>query len=559
MGKDQYIVGIDFGTLSVRSSVIRVRDGFERGTAVSEYKHQVMDQNLTASENEPLPPDFALQNPTDYIESLIESVNQAVKDSGVVVKHIIGIGVDFTSPTVLATNSMGVPLCNFPEFKNRPHAYAKLWKHHAADDQAKRLLKEAQDRKEDWLSFYGGGLSAENTVCKIMETYEKDRELYDQATNFVNAVDWIVWQLTDQLIFSSADTGFKKNYQNGKYPSYDYLESVSKGFGNMYKEKMNAPIQAIGTEAGKLSKVMAEKLGLYPEISVAVGLNDGHVTPAAVKAVRPGILSAILGTSGCYFINSEKFKEVPGMLGIVYEGVVENLWCFEAGQTSFGDTFAWFTKNFVPSEYQEEAKKLNLNLHEYLTRKCSTQKIGQHGLIALDWNNGNRSILCDASLSGLLIGYTLTTKPEDIYRALMEACAFGARKIIETMNQYELEINEIVVAGGMLKNKFFMQMLSDITRLPISITKSNAIGALGSAIYGAVAAGCYPNITTASDAMGNKVPNVFKPNEEKAAAYDLLYEQYTALYTLFGEKQPEIMHQLKKIQKNSTLTINNKN
>ena len=549
---DQYILGVDFGTLSVRSTIVRVSDGFEKGTAAVRYEHGVMDTHLTASKGEVLPPDFALQVPADYLKAFHKSVHEAVLNSGVVVRHIIGIGIDFTSATVLATDEKGTPICEFPEFTNRPHAYAKLWKHHGGNHQADRLLKVAQERNESWLPRYGGLLSSELVLPKVLETFEKDPEVYNRTAFFVDALDWINWLLTGKLVYAAADSGFKRHYQDGQYPSYEYLEAVSPGFGNVYTEKMAGPIQPLGSKAGELTEKMAQWLGLESGISVSVGNIDAHVTAAAIQAVEPGIMTAIIGTSACYIVSAPEFKEVPGMLGITYGGIAENTWCFEAGQSAFGDIFAWFVANCVPPEYHEEAKNENLNLHDYLTRKASVQEIGEHGLIALDWHNGNRSILCDHNLSGLILGQTLTTRAEDIYRALLESCAFGARKIIETMKDHGVEIKEIVAAGGLLKNKWLMQLMSDVTRIPLSISEATMVGALGSAVYGAVAAGCYKDVEEASAAMGSKVPNVYKPHESRSEKYDKLYQEYLTLHDYFGTGANQVMSRLKKIKEEAS-------
>ncbi|WP_128331728.1 ribulokinase [Apibacter sp. HY039] len=548
---DQYILGVDFGTLSVRSTVVRVSDGFEKGTAAVRYKHGVMDTHLTVSKNELLPPDFALQVPSDYLESFQKSAQEAILNSGVVVRHIIGIGIDFTSATVLATDDQGKPLCEYPEFSDRPHAYAKLWKHHGANEQAQRLLEVAKQRKEPWLPRYGGLLSSELLLPKVLETFEKDPEIYKNTVHFVDALDWMSWLLTGNLVYASADSGFKRHYQDGKYPDPEYLEKVSPGFGRVYIDKMSAPIQPLGSKSGNLTQEWAQRLGLEPGISVSVGNIDAHVTAAAIKAVEPGIMTAILGTSACYIVSGPEFKEVPGMLGITYGGVSDGTWCFEAGQSAFGDILAWYIQNCVPEEYAESAKNENLNLHDYLTRKASTQEIGEHGLLALDWHNGNRSILCDHNLSGMVLGLSLTTRAEDIYRALMESCAFGARKIIETMKQHGVVIKEIVAAGGLLKNKWLMQLISDVTRIPLSITEATMVGALGSAIYGSVAAGCYETLQQASDAMGSKIPNVYKPHEDRSVRYDELYNEYLTLHDYFGEGTNQVMSRLKKIKENA--------
>lgn len=541
----QYILGIDFGTLSGRAAVVRASDGKEMASAISEFKYQVMDVTLDAGDGQKLPPEFALQNPQDYIDVLGDAVPRAVKESGVDPKEIIGVGIDFTSATVLATDAQGVPMCEKEEWKNNPHAYVKLWKHHGGQKQSEKLLAVAQERGEWWLPRYGGLMSSELLLPKVLETFEKERELYDATERFVEALDWIVWMMTDNLVYAAGDSGYKRHYQDGQYPTKEYLEAVAPGFGNVYEDKMPGEVHPLASSAGKLNEKYAELMGLNPGIEVAVGNIDAHVSAAAVKAVEPGQLTAILGTSAVYVVNGPELKEVPGMFGVVDGGIVDGQWAFEAGQSGVGDVFAWAVDNIVPAEYQKEAEEQGINLHTLLTNKCKDQEIGEHGLICLDWLNGNRSILVDNNLSGMILGIGLTTRVEDIYRALVESTAFGFRRIVQSFQEAGVEINEIVACGGLLKNEWLMQLYSNVTNLPLSVATTQVVGALGSAVYGAVAAGCYDNLAEAADAMGGKIPAAYKPQPEAVELYNELYAEYELLHDYFGRGENEVMHRLK--------------
>lgn len=552
MSDDKYVVGIDYGTLSGRAIIVRVSDGEEMGSAVKEYTHAVMDKTLTAHKDEPLPPDYALQYPEDYIEVLKIAVPEAIRESGVDPKDIIGIGTDFTSATVMPTDDSGWPLCMRREFADHIHAYVKLWKHHGAQAEADQIIEVARRRGEKWLKRYGDTLSSEFAIPKLFETFHKDRAVYDEMTHFVDAVDWIVWMLTGNYVRSAGATGYKALFQDGQFPSREFFAELDPDFANVVEEKLSAPVGQLGDKAGQLTEEAAHWTGLVAGTPVAVGNIDAHVTAPAGIAVEDGQLTAILGTSSVYVVSGKDLVEVPGMFGVVDGGLVKGSWGFEGGQSAVGDIFAWFVNNCVPPAYVEQAHGRGISVHTLLTEKAEQQEIGQHGLVALDWHNGNRSILVDSNLSGMILGQTLTTSPEDQYRALLEATAFGFRRIIEQFQDAEVPITEVVAAGGLLKNKFLMQMYSDVTRLPLSLAVSNYAGALGSAIHGAVACGAYPDVPTAAAAMGKKIPKAYTPNEEASKLYDELYAEYKILHDYFGRRQNEAMYRLKDIKRRAS-------
>ncbi|MEY4410518.1 MAG: ribulokinase [Actinomycetota bacterium] len=545
---EQYTIGVDYGTLSGRAVVVRVSDGAELGTGVFEYPNAVMDEVLNAT-GQKLGADWALQDPNDYVEVLRNAVPEAIRKAGIDPADVIGIGTDFTACTMVPTLSDGTPLSNLPEFRGNPHAYVKLWKHHAAQPHADRINQLARERNESWLPRYGGQISSEWELAKGLQVFEEAPEVYHRMERWVEAADWIIWQLCGNYVRNACTAGYKGNLQDGEYPSSDYFEALSPGFGSFIDEKVRHPIGQLGDAAGLLTEEAASWTGLKPGIVVAVGNVDAHVTAPAAQATEPGQMVAIMGTSTCHVMNGQFLTEVPGMCGVVDGGIVSGLYGYEAGQSGVGDIFAWYVNNQVPGEYFEAAAAAGKSIHQHLTDLAAEEGVGEHGLVALDWHSGNRSVLVDHELSGLVIGSTLTTKPEQIYRALLEATAFGTRKIVETFQRSGVPVTEFIVAGGLLKNKFLMQLYSDATRLPLSTIASEQGPALGSAIHAAVAAGAYPDIRRAAAAMGKADRGVYQPNEARARQYDLLYAEYDRLHDYFGRGENNVMKRLKAIRR----------
>ncbi|HEY5223279.1 MAG TPA: ribulokinase [Microbacteriaceae bacterium] len=553
-GGESYVIGVDYGTLSGRAVVVRVSDGAELGTAVLDYPHAVMDTVL-GSTGAALPPDWALQVPSDYVDVLKDAVPAAVAAAGIDPHLVIGIGTDFTACTVLPVLADGTPLNELPEYADRPHAYVKLWKHHAAQPHADRINALAAERGESWLPRYGGLISSEWEFAKGLQLLEEDAELYDRMDHWVEAADWIIWQLTGRYLRNACTAGYKGILQDGVYPSRDFLAALNPAFAAFADDKVAHEVGQLGAVAGTLSAEAAGWTGLPEGVAVAVGNVDAHVTAPAAQAVEPGQMVAIMGTSTCHVMNGDHLAEVPGMCGAVDGGIVSGLWGYEAGQSGVGDIFAWYVKNQVPGRYYEAAAKAGQNIHEYLTELIEDQPVGAHGLIALDWQSGNRSVLVDHELSGVVLGITLTTRAEEIYRALFEATAFGTRTIVETFNASGVPVTEFIVAGGLLKNAFLMQTYSNILRMPISTIASDQGPALGSAIHAAVAAGAYPDVRVAGAAMGKLNRNVYMPDDAAAAAYDRLYAEYTLIHDYFGRGGNDVMHRLRALKREGAGTV----
>ncbi|QBI18358.1 ribulokinase [Egibacter rhizosphaerae] len=544
-----YAVGIDFGTLSGRALIVRISDGAEVGTAVHEYTHGVMDETLATS-GAPLPPEWALQVPSDYVDVLKNAVPKALAASGVPVEQVVGIGTAFTACTVLPTADDGTPLNELEAFRDRPHAYVKLWRHHAAQPHADRINALAHERGEPWINRYGGKLSSEWEFAKGLQLFEEDPETYGRMDHWVEAADWIVWQLTGVYVRNACTAGYKAVRQDGQYPDEDFLSALGSGFGGFVRDKVERPIVDLGERVGSLTAEAAGWTGLPQGIAVCAGNVDAHVTAPAARVVEPGRMLAVMGTSTCHVMSSDVLAgDVPGMCGVVDGGIVPGLWGYEAGQSGVGDIFAWFVDHSVPPYVYDEAERAGVGVHELLTDQASRLAVGEAGLVALDWHSGNRSVLVDHELSGLIVGTTLATQPHEVYRTLLEATAFGTRRIIAGFEDSGVPVNELVIAGGLLKNELLMQIYADVTGKALSIIDSEQGPALGSAMHAAVAAGAYPDIHAAAHAMGKAREAVYTPDEDAAAAYDELYAEYERLHDHFGQGENNVMRRLKAMRR----------
>jgi L-ribulokinase len=545
--QDACVVGVDFGTLSGRALVVRVSDGAELGTATHDYSHGVMDSRLAAT-GEELPPDWALQDPADYLDVLREAVPAAVAAAGVDPSQVIGIGTDFTACTVLPTLADGTPLSQVDGLAGRPHAYVKLWKHHAAQPQADRINELAHTSGEPWIARYGGKISSEWQYAKGLQLLEEDPEIYQRAERWIEAADWIIWQLTGTETRNACTAGYKGIWQDGHYPSREFLAALDPRFAGFADGKLAHPISPLGGRAGSLTAQAAKLTGLPEGVAVAVGNVDAHVTPPAANAIDPGQMVLIMGTSTCHVMNGDKLAEVPGMCGVVDGGIVAGRWGYEAGQTGVGDLFAWQAEHATPPAYHEEAARRGVSVHDLLSAEAAGQAPGAHGLLALDWLNGNRSVLVDHHLSGVVAGLTLATRAPDVYRALIESTAFGTRVIIDAFEGAGIGVHELVIAGGLIRNKLIMQIYADVTRRPLSLIGSAQGPALGSAIHAAVAAGAYPDVPAAAAAMGTMHRAVYTPDGASADVYDQLYAEYVLLHDYFGRGANEVLHRLRALR-----------
>lgn len=548
----KYTIGIDYGTLSGRILLVDVKDGREIGCKEVIYKHGVMDEFMPDGKTR-LPIDTALQHPNDYLEVLYK-IPKLIEECKVNKNDIIGIGVDFTACTIMPIDKNNEPLCLKDEFKNRRHAYVKLWKDHSSQDEANKLNKIAIDREETFIKRYGGKISSEWLVPKVMKLINEDEEIYNNAYRIIEALDWIILKLTGKESRSICSVGFKGMWSKEKgYESKEFFKSLDIKLENFTEEKLSNNIKCLDQCAGTLTKEMAEKLNLKEGIKVATGIVDAHAALPALGIVKPGKMLMIMGTSTCHIMMDDKERFISGVSGVVEDGIIPGYYAYEAGQACVGDHFDWFVKNAVPKEYEDEAKNKNINIHQLLCEKVKGQKPGESGLIALDWFNGNRSVLTDADLTGAIIGYTLHTKPEEIYRALIEGTAFGTKIIIDAFENEGVDIKEIYAAGGIAqKNEMMMQIYSDVLNKEINISDSNQASALGSAILAAAIVGKenggYDSIEEASKYMSRKKEKTYKPIKENVALYNKLFKEYKILHDYFGKGENNVMKRLKKLK-----------
>lgn len=547
----KYSIGVDFGTLSGRALLINCLTGEEVADSVYEYSHSVMDRELP--DGTPLGIDWALQHPSDYMDVIYSTIPDVIKKGNVNPADIIGLATDFTACTLIPIKADGTPLCLLQEYVNEPHAYVKLWKHHAAQEEANTLNTIAEERGEIWLKNYGGKISSEWAVPKIWQVLNEAPHIYEEADKFIEAADWIVWQLTGVETRNSCTAGYKGMYNKSSgYPSVDFFKALDPRLENIL-DKLGKEILPLGRRAGYITKEIAEKTGLKETTAVSVGNVDAHVCVPAAGIDDAGRMLAIMGTSTCHMVMAETEKQVPGMCGVVADGILEGLYGYEAGQSCVGDHFDWFISNCLPTAYYNEAENSQEDIHQLLIRKASIKKPGESGVLAVDWWNGNRSVLVDVDLTGVLIGCTLLTTPEDIYRALIEATAYGTKVIVDNYIANGIAVNEFYASGGISqKNPFMMQIYADILNMPIKITSAVHGPAYGSAMFAAVAAskanGGYDTIKEAVEVIGGKVSEIFYPREENVKIYEKLYEEYLHLHDYFGRGGNDVMKRLKAIQ-----------
>lgn len=532
----QYVLGTDYGTLSARTVLVEVQTGETVGEAVFTYPHGVMDESLPCGKR--LPSHYALQHPRDYTEALRVTVPEVLKKSGVQPEQVVGMGVDFTACTLIPLDEKGQPLCFLPQYESNPHAYVKLWKHHAAQAEADEINALAERRGEGWLSRYGRKISCEWALPKILQILREDPELYGITHRFSEAADWLSLVLTGKETHSAAFAGYKALWSaKDGYPSDDFMKALDPRLEGIVGTKLSQTILPMGEVAGYLNDEGAALTGLLPGTVVAVPAIDAHAAMPALNLTGMGDLMVIVGTSACHLVNGAQETTVEGTCGYVKDGVIPGIYTYEAGQAGVGDIFDWCVKNAIPASYWEEAKARGMNLHALLREKAQSLRPGQSGLLALDWLSGNRSTLVDSDLSGMILGMTLQTKAEEIYRAWIESTAYGLRIIVDRYEESGVPVKSICAAGGIaLKDPMMMQIYADVLHRPIHIAGTTQAAALGSAIYAAVAAGIYSDVPSAAKALSVPQVKTYVPNEERGKVYDILYEHYAELYDYFGRK-----------------------
>ena len=557
----RFSIGVDYGTNSVRALIVDLTDGSEVATAVTNYPSG--DAGVIIDPKDPL---LARQNPADYIEGFYHSVSQAVKKakkSGFQPEHVAGIGIDTTGSTPIPVNRDGTPLALLSEFQNEPAAQAWLWKDHTAYAEAAKITETAQQSDVKYLDKCGGRYSSEWYWSKILHCKKENPRVFHAAYSWVELADFIPAFLTGNtdphtLSRSICAAGHKALYheQWGGLPGETFLKSLDPALVPL-RNRFAAEAKTADQSAGTLQLAHARKSGLVPGIPVAVGAFDAHLG-AVGAGIKPGTLVKIIGTSTCDMMVhplDEPIADIPGLCGIVPGSIIPGMYGLEAGQSAVGDIFNWFVKNLAPSEYTAKG-----DVHDNLSRNASKLLPGESGLLALDWNNGNRTVLVDQLLTGQIIGMTLHTSAPEIYRTLIEATAFGALTIIKRFEEYGVPVNEVVNCGGIAeKSPLTMQIYADVCNRPMKISRSPQTCALGAAIFGAVAGGAFKTVQNAQKKMTGVKPTVYKPNKKAAAVYAKLYTLYRDLHDSFGvaNHQQSLYHVMKELIAIREATTNN--
>ena len=533
----KYAIGVDYGTNSVRGLVVDIASGEEVATAVFDYPSG--DAGILL---DPSDPNLARQNPADYIEGFFQSVSAAVRlaksHAGFDPQNVVGIGVDTTGSTPIPVDKNGTALATLDKFKNELAAHAWLWKDHTSHAEAEEITRVASEGKYPYLAKCGGTYSSEWYWSKILHCLRTAPHVAAAAHSWVELADFVPAYVTgntdpDKLARGICAAGHKAMYHSewDGLPSAKFLDSLEKGLSRFRYET-----KAVGShhKAGGLTPAVADKVGLPAGIPVAVGAFDAHMG-AVGSGCGKGTLVKIMGTSTCDCMPaplSEKLPDVPGLCGIVPESIMPGMYGLEAGQSAVGDIFNWFVKQLTPASYGPESEA-----HVKLTEAAAKLKVGESGLVALDWNNGNRTVLVDPLLTGLLVGQTLHTTAAEIYRALVEATAFGALTIINRFEEYGVKVEQVINCGGIAeKNPLVMQIYADVCARPMKISRSAQTCALGAAIFGAVAAGAHPTVETAQAAMTGVKETVYEPTAANVAVYRELYKIYKTLHDAFGTK-----------------------
>ncbi len=546
----KYTIGADFGTLSVRAVLVEVTTGKEICSSEKVYPHEVMTRFLT--DGTVLPPDHALQLPEDYYSSLGDTVRKLMQDSGVRKEDVIGVAMDCTADTSLFVDEQNRPLCSQERFNACPSAYVRMWKHHGAEEEARDIRRAAEKTHPELLESYGGRVFSEWMLPKLLESCRRAPELVESADRFLQVGDWLVSRLTGSTARSASHAGFKNFRSEKGYPDDEFLVSLHplmRRFSYLNRGELLVP----GSRAGSLTSEGADFLGLDENTAVAVSGTDALHPMPAMGLTHSGDLLMSIGTSTCHVMLSGEYRPFPGICGVVRDGIIPGLYGYEAGQSATGDLFDWVVKQMTASSCFEEAEKKQVSIHTLLTKKASLLLPGESGLLMLDWWNGCRSPLMDSKLTGMILGLTLETKPEEVYRAAIEACAFSTRMIVENFERHGIQVKRVFACGGISrKNPLLMQIYADVLKKEIRVADSSQAAALGSAVFAAVAAGRenggYDSVDEAAEHMKCGISAVYAPESRAGRMYDRLYEQYARLTKQFGEEAGSVMKCLRKLR-----------
>lgn len=537
-----YSIGLDYGTESCRAALLDLKTAQIVSVVEQTYAHGVITEKLY---DVPLKNNLVIQNPNDYWLCMKQLIAQLLQEQQLDPAAIKAIGIDFTSCTVLPVDEFFNPLCKQDAFHQQPHAYAKLWKSHSAFKEAASIT--ATLIEHPYLQKYGGVISSEWLLPKLLELKNDAPAVFDTCTYFMEAGDWLTSKLTNRLVRSSCQAGFKGLWQkeNG-FLDLEIVQLIDPSFATLYETKLAGEVAAAGNFIGNLTTEMASELGLHTKVAVAVSIIDAHAAVVGAGLSKSNEMLIVMGTSSCHMLLSDEEQLIPGVSGVVEDGIFEGLYAYEAGQVAVGDIFSYFVREQLPQKYIDEAKQRGCSVFDVLNDEANAMAVGAHGLVALDWHNGNRSPYANPNLSAVIVGETLQTKPVEKYRALVESTAFGTRLIVELFEESGLAVDQIILAGGIpRKNPFLVQVYADVLQKRLVILEETQIPALGAAILGSAAYEQIP-LYEAAQKYGVTDQITFEPNRDNQAVYDTLYRQYKTLIGLFHNSSVMTeLHELK--------------
>lgn len=543
------LLGLDFSAAELKVVALDIKSGRSIGISSCPYKHGVIENHLPSGEK--LPKFFSLQSPEDWLDAMTIAVRKLITETRIPKEEIASIGVSFTSCTTLPVFEDGSPLCLDAQYAGNPHAWPKLWKHYASRGQAKRLTKIAEDRGEPFLENYGGKISSEWLWPKLLETLEEAPELASNMSFYLEGGDWIVWQLTGRQTRNQCAAGYKACYVEGLgYPPGDYLASINLDLADIAERARAIPVLSPGRFVGGLTKEVAGILGLLPGTPVGAAVVDAQGSVAGAGVFLPNILVMTLSTSTSHLVMSKEEKLFQGFSGTVKNGILDGFWGYESVQPATGDIIEWYMQTLAPMPVYERSGDDDVDPWIVLDRYISEVPAGSNGLLSLDWWDGNKSILLNTALTGLIAGFTMRTTPDEIFKCIVEGSAFGAKRIIENYKANGVEIKRIVATGDLpFKSPSIAQVYADIINQEIRMPDSKQSVARGAAIIGGLAVGVHNlGYSSREEYFSAMIPpdyDNYKPNSEHAATYKKLYESYLELHDYFG-LQSSLLSKLRK-------------
>ncbi|AXZ22723.1 ribulokinase [Staphylococcus warneri] len=534
-----YSIGIDYGTASGRVILVNTSDGKIVSSYEETYQHGTIAEELGG---ETLPHNYFLQHAGDYHHVLENGVKHVLEESQINKDEVVGIGVDFTSCTVVFLDENFRPLHMNEDLSHHPHAYVKLWKHHGAQDEATQMVEANEKANQNWLDYYGHSVNSEWMIPKILEVKHKAPELLERAHYIMEAGDYMTSLLVNQNIRSNCGIGFKGFYDEVNGFNYDFFETVDPELPQIIKDKCEAPVIQIGDSAGSLSEYYQNLWGLSSNVQISPYMIDAHSGVLGAGAIEKGEFTPVIGTSTCHLMLDPKQEPIPSITGSVKDAIIPGLYAYEAGQAAVGDLFS-YSERMAPQHIVEEAAKQDKSVLEYLETLASQIPVEDQHVVVLDWHNGNRSILSDSHLTGSVFGLTLQTPFEMVHRAYLESTAFGTKMIMKQFEDNDIPVHTVYASGGIpKKSQLLVDIYANVLNKKVVVLESSNATALGAAMLGANVGGAYDTLRETVQHMKQPVYYEKQPDPEKVKHYEKLFDKYQKLHDLLGREHPELSY-----------------